>query len=159
MRPKLRWRTRLVECPVVDGANRGWRNESWSWCPWRMSLGRVGRLMNGSCETQYGAVAPAPLVALPPLYPKAHNFSSFPYPDTSTPVLCLYQRKHFGSTFGSFKLEMEKGLGLWNMQERVRLVGGRFEIRSETQKKSGSRYGHGRELNLMSCGVNRRRSW
>ena len=27
-----------------------------------------------------------------------------------------------------------QGLGLWSMRERVRLVGGRFEIHSETQK-------------------------
>ncbi len=39
-----------------------------------------------------------------------------------------------GRGFDMKEVADRQGLGLWSMQERVRLVGGRFEIRSETQK-------------------------
>jgi len=39
-----------------------------------------------------------------------------------------------GKGFDMKEVGNGQGLGLWSMQERVRLVGGRFEIHSETQK-------------------------
>jgi signal transduction histidine kinase len=39
-----------------------------------------------------------------------------------------------GNGFDMKEIDNGKGLGLWSMQERVRLVGGRFEIHSDTQK-------------------------
>jgi signal transduction histidine kinase len=39
-----------------------------------------------------------------------------------------------GAGFDLKKVSDGQGLGLWGMQERVRLVAGRFEVHSETQK-------------------------
>jgi len=42
-----------------------------------------------------------------------------------------------GKGFDAKRISDGHGLGLWSMQERVRLVGGRFEIHSETHKGTG----------------------